>query len=138
MLSSRLAAQGALPPLSGFYWYSPGQGSLYRGVCERREGEDFVRMPDGVRVAAVSPGDRFFGPIQPPDEKWTLYWNSGTRQVIEGEDAFQAMTNAGMRGANPYRTLCVPGDDHSYVWCDTERRWRSLEESRTVAEALPS
>lgn len=138
MLSTLLAAKGALPSLSGFYWFSPAQGSLYRGPCEKREDEAFVRMPDGVRVDSVQEGDRFFGPMAPPDQKWTLYWRDGTRQVIEGENAWQAMDNAGMKGANPYRTLCVPGDDHSHRW-DAERRdWVKAEVAVSVQEPLPA
>lgn len=80
-------------------------------------------MADGARLSAVAAGDRFFGPVMAPDLKWTLYWQDGRRQVIEGEDAFQAMANAGMRGANPYRTLCVAGDDHSHDWDAELRQW---------------
>lgn len=140
MLSSRIASQGSLPSLSGFFWFSPLSGGPRRGACEKRDGESFVRFTDGERMSSVAEGDRFFGPMLAPDKKWTLYWRNGMRQVIEGEDPWQAMANAGMGGANPHRTLCVEGDDHTHTW-DAERHdWVKIKQTEAlpVAEALPA
>lgn len=80
-----------------------------------------MRLPDGGLLDAALSTDRFFGPLPPPDNRYTLYWRDGTRQVVEGETLGDAMANAGMAGGNPFRVLAVPGDDHGYIW-DSERR----------------
>jgi len=57
--------------------------------------------------------------------KFTLYWLTGKREVVEGEDAAQAMTLAGY-GGGAVRALdfYAQGDNREYYWDATERTWK--------------
>lgn len=48
----------------GAYWYI-AVGEAPR-ICEKREGEDFVRFTNGGRQSWVRDHDRFVGPLPPP------------------------------------------------------------------------
>jgi len=48
----------------GVYWYLvPGKEPA---ICEKREGEDFVRFTNGGRQSWAREGERFVGPLTPP------------------------------------------------------------------------
>lgn len=48
----------------GVYWYIvPGKASE---ICEKRDGEDFVRFTSGARQSWVRDGERFEGPLVAP------------------------------------------------------------------------
>lgn len=48
----------------GAYWYVvPGKEPA---ICEKREGEDFVRFTNGSRQSWAREGERFVGPLQAP------------------------------------------------------------------------
>lgn len=48
----------------GAYWYmTPGQEPK---ICEKREGEAFVRFTNGSRQSWAREGEYFVGPIQVP------------------------------------------------------------------------
>jgi hypothetical protein len=48
----------------GAYWYiKPGESPK---ICEKREGEDFVRFTNGGRQSWIRECESFVGPIDPP------------------------------------------------------------------------
>lgn len=60
------SCEGVAPKdlVSGAYWYVvPGVNPR---ICEKRDGEDFVRFTNGSHQSWVKPGERFDGPIQLP------------------------------------------------------------------------
>lgn len=68
---------------SGAYWYIvPGKPAT---ICEKREGEDYVRFTNSCYQRWVKPGERFDGPIQAPDS-WTGFGQadspSGAQMVL--------------------------------------------------------
>lgn len=53
----------ALAP--GVYWYQEKTGSVE--ICEKREGEHFVRFTNGSGQSWIHEGARFLGPLQKPE-----------------------------------------------------------------------
>lgn len=48
----------------GAYWYMvPGKAPV---ICEKREGEGFVRFTNGSRQSWAREDERFVGPLQAP------------------------------------------------------------------------
>lgn len=60
-----------------------------------------------------------------PPTRWTLYWMTGDRQVVEGPDISTAMNCAGIgAGALAALDFYAKGDgDHGYRWSDADRDW---------------
>lgn len=55
---------------------------------------------------------------------YTLYWLTGDRQIVRGNDPAQAMTLAGIgNGALPALDFYAAGDDHDYEWDTKNRKW---------------
>lgn len=60
-----------------------------------------------------------------PPTRWTLYWLTGERQVVEGEQIHIAMNNAGI-GAGALAALDFykeGAEDHGYRWSANDRSW---------------
>lgn len=54
----------------GAYWYIvPGRPAA---ICEKRDGEDFVRFTNGGRQSWIKPGEEFDGPIHSPSQRFEL------------------------------------------------------------------
>ena len=55
---------------------------------------------------------------------YTLYWRTGKRETVQGENPAQAMTLAGY-GGGAVRALdfYANGDDHNYRWDAEKRDW---------------
>lgn len=50
-------------------------------------------------------------------KQFTLYWKTGTRQVVEGENILQAMVHAGYSsGAVRALDFYAEGDNGEYQW----------------------
>ena len=48
----------------GVYWYVvPGKAPA---ICEKREGEDYIRFTNGGQQTWVREGERFVGPLPAP------------------------------------------------------------------------
>lgn len=62
--------------------------------------------------------------------KFTLYWKTGDREVVEGRTAGQAMTLAGY-GGGAARALefWAQGDNRDYVWNKEAREWQPTPDS---------
>jgi hypothetical protein len=59
--------------------------------------------------------------------KFTLYWRTGDREVIEGETVARAMTAAGYGGgAIGALDFYAYGDNHEYVWDALSHEWVSM------------
>ena len=63
--------------------------------------------------------------VAAPPTRWALYWRTGERQVVEGEQIHTAMNNAGVgAGALAALDFYKKGDeDHGYRWDADDRRW---------------
>ena len=56
--------------------------------------------------------------------KFTLYWLTGKKEVVEGNDPAQAMTLRGYsNGATRALDFYANGEDNSYEWNPTDRKW---------------
>lgn len=56
--------------------------------------------------------------------KFTLYWRTGDREVVEGRTPEEAMTLAGYgAGAVPALDFWARGDDSKYSWNPSAREW---------------
>ena len=63
--------------------------------------------------------------VSAPPTSWSLYWLTGDRQVVEGEQIHIAMNNAGI-GAGALAALDFykkGAEDHGYRWSPDDRRW---------------
>ena len=61
--------------------------------------------------------------------QWTLYWLTGERQVVEGDQIHTAMNNSGI-GAGALAALDFyreGAEDHGYRWSSDDRRWTKEE-----------
>jgi len=59
------------------------------------------------------------------DQKFTLYWRAGTRQVVQGRNISSAMTRAGCgNGALRALDFYASGDCDQYEWNAAEREWQ--------------
>ena len=59
-----------------------------------------------------------------PPTRWTLYWLTGDRHVVEGPDVATAMNCAGYgAGALAGLDFYAKGDDNRYRWEINDRRW---------------
>lgn len=100
---------------AGAYWYTEaGKGPV---ICEKRQGEAFVRFTNGGRQSWCREGDRFDGPLPSPAR------TAGVPAEVAGD--FQERTSTwavACFGAN------VAGDR-------TERAQRFVEESLELAQA---
>lgn len=58
------------------------------------------------------------------DPKFTLYWRTGKREVVQGRTIAEAMTLAGY-GGGAVRALdfYANGDDTEYRWVELSREW---------------
>lgn len=55
---------------------------------------------------------------------YTLYWLSGKREIVQGQDVAKAMTNAGYsNGAVPALDFYANGDDRDYKWDADTHNW---------------
>lgn len=62
-----------------------------------------------------------------PTKKWTLYWRTGDRQVVRGEQIHTAMNNAGIgQGALPALDFYAEGDDQNYRWDAQAHTWQHI------------
>lgn len=61
---------------------------------------------------------------------WTFYWLDGTREVLTGETAVDALNGAGYgRGALGALDFHAEGDRDDYVWNPAARTWNKTEAS---------
>lgn len=61
-------------------------------------------------------------------KRFTLYWKTGTRQVVEGENILQAMALAGYsRGAVRALDFYAKGDNGEYQW--DGKKWQKPNSS---------
>lgn len=59
-----------------------------------------------------------------PPTRWTLYWLTGDRHVVEGPDVATAMNCAGYgAGALAALDFYAKGDDNRYRWEADDRDW---------------
>lgn len=60
------------------------------------------------------------------DPKFTLYWRTGDREVVQGRTVAEAMTLAGY-GGGALRALdfWATGDNTEYWWDAKERDWHN-------------
>ena len=58
------------------------------------------------------------------DPKFTLYWRTGKREVVQGRTIAEAMTLAGY-GGGAARALdfYASGDNMEYKWVESNREW---------------
>ena len=62
--------------------------------------------------------------------KFTLFWKTGQREVVEGRSAAQAMTLAGYSaGAVGALDFWAKGDCRDYVWSNDDHRWNPTPDS---------
>lgn len=58
------------------------------------------------------------------DPKFTLYWRTGDREVVQGRNPAEAMTLAGYGGgALGALDFYAKGDDHDWKWVPETREW---------------
>ena len=58
------------------------------------------------------------------DPKFTLYWRTGDREVVQGRNVAEAMTLAGYsQGALGALDFWSEGDNHDYTWNAAGRSW---------------
>lgn len=68
----------------------------------------------------------------PPPTRWTLYWLTGDRHVVEGPDIATAMNCAGYgAGALAGLDFYAKGDDNRYRWEVDGRRWIRKDDTDT-------
>lgn len=89
---------------------------------------DDSTYPDGEFLADMSRYIRDLEALTPAPSlptRWTLYWMTGDRQVVEGPDIATAMNCAGYgAGALAALDFYAKGDgDHGYRWSDADRDW---------------
>lgn len=61
------------------------------------------------------------------DPKFTLFWKTGDRQVVQGRTIAEAMTLAGYSsGAVRALDFWADGDSHRYEWNKADRQWHSV------------
>lgn len=64
-------------------------------------------------------------PMNPGDEQFTLYWRTGSREVVSGRNIAEAMTLAGYGGgAVSALDFYAKGNSHEYEWDTTTHEWR--------------
>lgn len=61
------------------------------------------------------------------DPKFTLFWRTGQREVVQGRTPAEAMTLAGY-GGGALRALdfWAKGDNYEYAYDAPSREWKSL------------
>lgn len=58
------------------------------------------------------------------DRTFTLYWRTGTRELIKGRNVAEAMTLAGYGGgATRALDFWAEGDDREWTWIPATREW---------------
>lgn len=63
--------------------------------------------------------------------KYTFYWLTGEREVLEGSSPEAALTQAGFgQGAMKALDFWVNGDNNNYVWNPKTRYWNITPEVR--------
>lgn len=56
--------------------------------------------------------------------EYTIYWRTGRREVVRGDDVAQAMTLAGYSGGSVRAVdFYANGVDHDYEWDKDRREW---------------
>ena len=71
------------------------------------------------------------------DPKFTLFWKTGDREVVQGRSVAEAMTLAGYsNGALAALDFWAHGDNDKYEWNAETRRWESLEMRAMRVEQL--
>jgi hypothetical protein len=67
------------------------------------------------------------------DPKFTLFWRTGAREVVQGRTVAEAMTLAGY-GGGAARALdfWAHGDNHTYAWDAATREWNSVPTGETT------
>lgn len=64
-------------------------------------------------------------------KKFTLFWLTGEKNVVEGTDVADAMNKAGYsNGALRALDFYANGDNNDYVWNDEKHSWDLTEEAR--------
>ncbi len=59
------------------------------------------------------------------DPKFTLYWLTGDREIVQGRSISEAMTLAGYsQGAVGALDFYAAGNDDGYIWNSDERKWK--------------
>lgn len=68
------------------------------------------------------------------DPKFTFYWRTGKRDVLEGRDPAEALTKGGY-GGGAIRALdfYASGDDANWTWSKETREWIAKPEAPTPA-----
>ena len=63
--------------------------------------------------------------------KFTFYWLTGKREVLEGDKPLQALNDTGY-GGGAVRALdfYAEGDNKEYVWDKENREWELTPEAR--------
>jgi len=63
--------------------------------------------------------------------KFTLFWLTGKREVVEGNDIVDAMNKAGYsQGAVRALDFHAKNDNTDYIWNADERKWDLTPEAR--------
>lgn len=64
-------------------------------------------------------------------KKFTFYWLTGKREVLEGTDPANAMNEAGYgQGAVAALDFHANGDNNDYIWNPETREWDMTEEAK--------
>lgn len=118
-----------------------GNGSAVRGVLlqvlhdgdvtsiklDGPGGEEWLSLPYGTQTTLTGPPAFDMGALPAPVQQWTLYWRTGDRQVVEGEQIRDAMNAAGIgAGALPALDFYARGDDRAYRWDAQAHTWQHI------------
>ena len=90
-----------------------------------RDAAKMVTITDAEREIHQHVADAMDALLSSPPTRWSLYWRTGTREIIEGPDIVTAMNNAGI-GAGALAALDFykkGAEDHAYRWSADDRRW---------------
>jgi hypothetical protein len=60
-------------------------------------------------------------------KKYTLFWRTGDREIVKGQDIADAVRRAGYGGgAMSALDFWSHGDDRSYAWNSEVRKWEKI------------
>lgn len=94
-----------------------------------RNAAKMVTITDAEREIHQHVADAMEALLSSPPNRWSLYWRTGDRQIVEGPDIATAMNNAGI-GAGALSALDFykeGAEDHGYRWSSDDRRWTKEE-----------
>ena len=90
-------------------------------------GEEWISLPYGTQATLTGPPAFDMAALPEPVQQWTLYWRTGDRQVVEGEQIRDAMNAAGIgAGALPALDFYARGDDRAYRWDAQAHTWQHI------------